>query len=540
MQEKLKDFGGKAKGFFAKIGKKARIAIGCALGVLILAAVAAAVVMNTRPYSVLFTGLSTEEVSSITAYLNDSGVTDFRVRDTDTILVPEEQETQTKADLLMQGYPKSGFAYETYREGVGSMSTDADRQMAYLQDLQDRMAGVIRCMDGIKAAVVTVAQGEDRRYVLDSDNVIDASAAVMVTMEGGGKLTEQQASAIRNLVAHAVKGLEIGNIAVSDSLGNTYDSGEDTTAATDASKLKLQLEEQMNNRVRSQVMAVLTPFYGAENVRVAVSSTVDVDRTVGESTTYTLPEWAAKGQTDGEGIIGSKIYDQEIVRGGGGGTAGGAVGNETNADISQYVENGAKATGKEDYIKNQGETHYNNDILTKQTEHMAGYVSDLMVSVSINSATSGDVNTQELLNHIARAANIPLGVQADKISILLAPFFDPDAGIVPSVTGGLNLPIWSIYAAIGGGGLLLLLLLLMMILRGKRKKKKAALEGMLQTFPTPEMQEVVPPENGANIMTIKTEKSIQLRQEIRKFAEENPEMAAHMLKSWLRGGEEDE
>ena len=41
-------------------------------------------------------------------------------------------------------------------------------------------------------------------------------------------------------------------------------------------------------------------------------------------------------------------------------------------------------------------------------------------------------------------------------------------------------------------------------------------------------------------MTIRTEKSIQLRQEIRKFAEENPEMAAHMLKTWLKGGEEDE
>jgi flagellar M-ring protein FliF len=43
---------------------------------------------------------------------------------------------------------------------------------------------------------------------------------------------------------------------------------------------------------------------------------------------------------------------------------------------------------------------------------------------------------------------------------------------------------------------------------------------------------------GADVMTIQTEKSLELRKSIRKFAEENPELAAQMIKSWLRGGEE--
>ena len=48
------------------------------------------------------------------------------------------------------------------------------------------------------------------------------------------------------------------------------------------------------------------------------------------------------------------------------------------------------------------------------------------------------------------------------------------------------------------------------------------------------------PEGGADIMNIRTEKSMLLRQDIRKFAESNPEIAAQMLKNWLRGGEENE
>jgi flagellar M-ring protein FliF len=541
LQEKLKGFGGKLKEFFAKMSKKTRVILGCVLGALILAGVIFAIVMSNRPYAVLFTGLSTEEISSISTYLNDNGVSDFQVQGTDTILVPESQEAQLKADLLMEGYPTSGFAYETYRGGVGSMSTDSDRRMAYLQDLQDRMAGVIRCMDGVKSAVVTIAQGEDRRYVLDSSNVVDASASVMVTMQSGGTLSDQQASAIRNLVAHAVQGLEIDNIAISDSLGNVYSGGSGITGASDASELKLRLEEQVNNKVRTQIMTVLTPLYGADNVRVAVSSTVDVNHTVGETTQYTLPDWASDGSSGGEGIIGSKVYDQEIVRGDDG-TVGGAVGNESNADISTYVENQAAASGNETYIKNKGETDYNVDTNKQQVERIAGVVSDLMVSVSINSAVSGSVNTTELVSHVGHAAGIAPNEQADKISILLAPFYNPDSGTVPS-GNGLNLPQWVLFAAAGGVALLLLLLLLLAVLRSKRRKAKlvklaAATEATQAAMP--QTVDVVPPLDGADIMTIKTEKSIQLRQEIRKFAEDNPEMAAHMLKNWLRGGEEDE
>lgn len=536
MQEKLKGFGGKLKDFFSKMGKKTRMILVCILGALILTGVIFAIVMNNRPYAVLFTGLSTEEISSISTYLSDNGVTNFRVQGTDTILVPESQESQLKANLLMQGYPTSGFAYETYRKGVGTMSTDSDRQVAYLQDLQDRMAGVIRCMDGIKSAVVTIAQGEDRRYVLDSSNAVDASASVMVTMQSGGTLSDQQATAIRNLVAHAVQGLEIDNIAISDSLGNVYSGGSGVTGASDASELKLQLEEQVNNKVRAQILTVLTPLYGADNVRVAVSSTVDVNHTVGETTQYTLPDWGSDGSTKGEGIIGSKVYDQEIVRGDDG-TVGGAVGNESNADISTYVQNQATAKGNENYIKNKGETDYNVDTNKQQVERVAGVVSDLMVSVSINSAVSGSVNTTELVSHVGHAAGIAPNEQADKISILLAPFYNPESGIAPA---GNELPQWVLLAAAGGVALLILLLILLAVLRKKRKKAKlAAMIGALAA-PTPQVAEVVPPTDGADIMTIKTEKSIQLRQEIRKFAEDNPEMAAHMLKNWLRGSEEDE
>jgi flagellar M-ring protein FliF len=207
MGEKVKGYWTKfleqAKKITGKVSKKIWIA---ALVVLVVAAVVIAVVLNNRPYTVLFTELSSDEASTIMSYLDDWGVTGYRLEDGDTILVPSSQEATLKAKLLMEGYPKTGFSYSTYYDNVSSLSTESERNRAYLLDLQDRMAATIRCMDGVKDAVVTISQGEDHTYVLDSSNVVEASASVTVTMNDSQMLSDQMAEAIRTLVSRAVQG----------------------------------------------------------------------------------------------------------------------------------------------------------------------------------------------------------------------------------------------------------------------------------------------------------------------------------------------
>ena len=45
-------------------------------------------------------------------------------------------------------------------------------------------------------------------------------------------------------------------------------------------------------------------------------------------------------------------------------------------------------------------------------------------------------------------------------------------------------------------------------------------------------------ERGADIMNVHTEKSMELRKNVRQFAEETPAIAAQMIKNWLKGAEE--
>ena len=46
-------------------------------------------------------------------------------------------------------------------------------------------------------------------------------------------------------------------------------------------------------------------------------------------------------------------------------------------------------------------------------------------------------------------------------------------------------------------------------------------------------------ESGADVMELQTERSMELRKDIRQFVTENPEVAAQMIRSWLRGDNDD-
>ena len=45
-------------------------------------------------------------------------------------------------------------------------------------------------------------------------------------------------------------------------------------------------------------------------------------------------------------------------------------------------------------------------------------------------------------------------------------------------------------------------------------------------------------QQGADIMDVHTEETMKMRQDVRQFVEENPSIAAQMIKNWLRGGED--
>ncbi len=555
IKDKLQDGTKKIKEFYSGDKKKKRIGITSAvLAIVIAASVFSAVKLNKKEYVSLFTDLTTEDLSSVVATLEEQGVTDYKIKD-DSILVNSKDEFNIRASIMTSGYPKSGFGYETYNSQLSLMTSESARQTAELQDLQDRMGATIRCLEDVKDAKVTIQAGSDNRYVLDSENSVPASATVFVEMKNNQEIPDKYVEAIGNMILTAVSGLEFENITITDSFGNTFFPGQDNSeeSTSSASDLKLRLEQQVNNRVRNEVLQALTPVYGSDNVKVSVNSTVDVSKRVQESVTYTTPE----GAPAGEGIIGHYEYDQSLTRPTDGQTNGGVAGAGVNTDVNTYLNSAGAVQGNEQTLTNSGVEDHKVNTNTEQSEQNFGVVTDVMIAVTINEQVSGNVGAEQLVNHIARAAGIDAAQQADKINVLIAPFYDPDArnnnqDNNTNTIAGFKMPPWGVYVIGAMVGLLLVLIILLIIIKKRRKKAKLIAEQEAQAQAEAEQKaleeelfkkaalseaERLAAEEAAkrDILDIQNERNLELKQDIRKFTEENPEIAASMIRIWLKG-----
>lgn len=525
VKDKLKQ--NKAGELFGRLGKGTKRLVVIGAVALVILAIVIAVILNRSSYVVLFSGLSEEEATKIVGKLQDEEI-DYRYKGDGIIMVDEAVADKTRANLAYEGYPKSGFSYDVFTENAGGMTTDTEKQTYKLYDLQNRIGATVMLFDGVKDAKVTIALQEEKKYALEDDAAENSSASVVVTMEDGGSPSAKQAAAIQRLVAKSVPGMQLENVAVFD--GNGIDVSAETDGGATSGDASEEIAQLIENQITKKVINVLGPFYGADNIRVSAKGQVNMERVVRETTTYETPEKI--DQQDKTGIVSNENLTYEQSNGGG--TAGGVAGSETNADISEYTnltgDQGSTYTSEtqaREYLVNQ---------IKEQGEIDPGVLTDLTVSVSINGNTLGNLTEAEARSLVANATGINQEEQNAKITIVAAPFYQDGDG---DDNGGNFFRENIVF--IGAGLVLLLLLALLALLLIRKKKKKAAEAEELEeeNFFIPPVMDEEEGDEKPEILNLKSEKTRELRENVRNFANENPEISAQMIKNWLNGGDQD-
>lgn len=228
-----------------------------------------------------------------------------------------------------------------------------------------------------------------------------------------------------------------------------------------------------------------------------------------------------------------------------------------HTDVNTYLNSAGAVQGNEQTITNSGVEEHKVNTNTEQSEQNFGVVTDVMIAVTINEEVSGNVGAEQLVNHIARAAGIDAAQQADKINVLIAPFYNPDAqnnnqDNNNNPIAGFKMPPWGVYVIGAMVGLLLVLIILLIIIKKRRKKarliaeqeaqaqaeaeQKALEEELFKKAALSEAERLAAEEAAKrDILDIQNERNLELKQDIRKFTEENPEIAASMLRIWLKG-----
>ncbi len=539
--------------------KTRRLVLGIVAGTVGIALIAILVLTfgQNNDYSVLFSGLSQEEAQQIGSLLQDQQI-DFKYNASDgTIRVPEAVVETTRVTLLSQGYPKNGFAYDMYLDNTGLMTTESDKKQITLYELQDRLGATIRSFEGVQEARVNIAEASEQRYVLEDNETQGASASVVITMQNGSALTEDKAQAVKNLVAHSVRGMNFAEVVVLDGetmleVGGSSGSG---SAATDLNSLTSMVETSIAANIRN----VLEKLYGTGSVAVSVKGTLNMEKLIQESTEYSTPEKISEedktGLLESEELVNesSQAYNNE---------AGGVAGTESNADTPRYTNEDGDEEETDSYYDGSASREWLYNVIKEQRQVDPGILEDVSVGVIILTDNTS-VPQEDLYRLVANSAGIPVTEANDKITIIRdpgmpteeeEPILNPPEDTLGVITTLIPLPL---LIAIAAGLLLLLLLILFLLLRRRRKKKDSEPEdadfeggdqlsasdlgldetgsgGPLGAGGLDDEDDL----NSEEIMNLRMQKSMRLKQNIAEFVDQNPQIAAKLVQSWLRGEEE--
>lgn len=503
-------------------GQKTRLFVLIAVIIIILVMVSA--FLNQKNYTVLYSGMNPSEAGEVLTMLSDMGV-DAKAQGAGTILVEESVADSVRMQLAAQGYPNSSLTYDIFQNASGLGVTDMEKQVYYQYQLQENLRKTIMRMNKVEDAVVNIDLGEDSSYVFSTKEQA-ATASVLLELGGGQKLTGDEVKAIAELVSNSVSGLVPEDVRIIDSQMNLYNaSGENEIESVDT---QMGLQASVQQRLQSQVVSLLAPVFGEDNVLAEINVKLNFDTKIIESVEFEPP-------ADGtEGLV---VSMKELVEAITNDSSGDVAGIDANGSASQYLA----ALGGDNnavYYNVSREANYEINETKMQIEEAKGKIEELSVSVIINSEEADDYS-EEVKGLIATA----IGVDQTLITVAMLPFLPKEQSdelqnamqaqqeMLQSVQSAETMRLVIMLAA----GLAVLIFLFAIIRMFKKGGQVVTADGGFEFIAD---EEIIPGEEQdrpkleeINLEDIdKTDNKLMILED---YVGKNPESIANLLRNWL-------
>lgn len=524
MAEQFKKIWKSITEFWGKLSSKTKkIAIGGTAAILV-GAVILTIVLNNKGYIPLFNGLDEKETAEVMKQLQENNV-DYKYESDGTILIPEEQESALRMKLAQSGHPRTGTNYDVFTQNIDFMTTDYEKRQYEIFQLQERLQDSIKTIDGVKHAIVTINVPDKKNFAWESEKE-ESSASVKINLADGYSLSPTQTSGITQLVVKSVEGLEEENVAIVDTDGNSL-VVSDELKQTNTIKLKLEVEKKFEKETVEEVTEFLAKIYGPENIKVSAKCNINFDKKISEMLQY-IPDEETK-----QGVPGETKNEREIT--GPGETVGGVAGTESNSEVPTYPD--VVIEGDNIYFRDSNSINYLVSQLKEQIEHNPGEIEDLTVAAVINKTSMRDQELQDVKELIAFSS----GIEPEKVSLHNFHFYDPNSHSAPVDSSnvqemGTKLRDILIYGGIALGVIAIVAFIISMILR-KRKKNKAE-EAASDTETEAAATDDFSWKDIQDEIKVQETQEQVIKKQLKDFTETNPEIAAQLIRTWLKGEDE--
>ncbi len=227
---------------------------------------------QTPNYRTVYSGLPEEERARVVEALQGSDI-EYRIdRDSGAIRVPASQVHETRLHLAGQGLPRGqGVGYELLQQDQGFGTSQFMENARFQRALETELARSIMSLGAVDSARVHLAVPRDTVFIRETSQ---PSASVVLSLHGGRVLNEQQVAAIVHLVSSSVPNLQEDRVSVVDQRGNllTRDPAGDSMGL---SGRQFAYQQRVEDAYARRIEELLTPIVGPGRVKAQVSTEID-------------------------------------------------------------------------------------------------------------------------------------------------------------------------------------------------------------------------------------------------------------------------
>lgn len=351
------------------------------IGFLAVVAMAAAAWMafQAPPQRDLFRGLPENDKAAVAAALDSNSIPYSLDADTGALTVAEDDYYAAKMLVAAQGLPKSAPDGDTM---ISSMPMGASRavETEKLRGAREAdLARSIEAIDSVNSARVHLAVDPPSVFIRERN---EPAASVVLNLAPGATLSSEQVQAITHLVASSVSGLNSDRVSVVDQNGRLLSESATDGPLGEAGQ-QLMVRQQIEDRYRQSLTALLTPILGAGNFAAEVSAELDFSERQATSETYPKDESVVRSEK-------RSWTEQSDPASGNAGGIPGAVSDQPPADAT-VGDQLADPTAPAEMQKRQEEINRNFELgrQVSVVREATGDVSRLSVAVAIANGADG-------------------------------------------------------------------------------------------------------------------------------------------------------
>jgi len=482
-------------------------------GIVFVAAIWFWIAATKQPeYALLYGDLNLKDSGTIVAELQTRNIPYKLANGGGSILVPADDVYQLRIDLAREDVlPSGSTGFELFDKsnlGLTEFTQNINKQRA----IQGELERTLRAMDEVEFARVHLNIPEQSPFMED---IQEAKGSVMVKLSPRYRtLDSEKVAAIQNLVATADSRLEPGKISVVDSKLNLLSVTRDKEAEYAGLPDRLSLQRQFEAQETQKIKEFLERRFGPGNVAVGVSAELNFDRIEKESKTFTPLEGSAKG------VLTKEEIEDEKTTGSGAQGAQGVPGTSSNIPGYPSTEQGTYENKRSKETK-----EYSVSESSERTVLAPGDVEKLSVSVLINGEKEDAVLVKEVEGLVLAATSLDQ-TRGDKIKVTMAPFDTTYLTELEAAQAEAEKFDWkSLIKWIPPAVVLLFAFSIFMRL----------LKPVKGSYRPPRVEEVVEEEEGIEMPPPDPAamRKLKMREEISRLAENDPESAARIIKTWL-------